>query len=49
MDAIKVEENSDSETQSVSSKDYFEFVVVKYEQDLLESLYAHNVSKTEVR
>lgn len=49
MDAIKVEQNSDSETQSVSSKDDFEFVEVKYEQDPLEPFYAHDVSKTEVR
>jgi hypothetical protein len=48
MNVIKVEQNSDSKTKSASSKDDFEFVAVKYEQDPLEILYAHNVSKTEV-
>jgi hypothetical protein len=38
MNAIKVEQNSDSETQSASSKDDFEFVAVKYEHDNLRTV-----------
>jgi hypothetical protein len=47
MSAIKTEPDSDSETQSATSKGDFEFVAVKYEQDPLED--TRNVSAMKVR